>query len=67
MIIGFNTTTYMERTGQDSGNIRAYEISDSLPEGFSSTGEVDKLAEYFLNAAPESFKNGVEAAATGVP
>lgn len=49
-------------SGQDPGNIRAYEISDGLPAGFVSTGEVEKLVEYFLKAAPESFKNGVEAA-----
>ncbi|KAM7519322.1 hypothetical protein LguiB_018284 [Lonicera macranthoides] len=53
-----------EPIDQDFGNIRAYKISDYLLEGFISTGELDKLAEYFLKAAQESYKNGVEAAET---
>ncbi|XP_010549820.1 PREDICTED: UDP-glycosyltransferase 78D2-like [Tarenaya hassleriana] len=40
-------------------NLRTYDVSDGVPEGYVFTGKPQEAIELFLTAAPESFRRGM--------
>ncbi|KAM7472809.1 hypothetical protein LguiA_010992 [Lonicera macranthoides] len=49
-------------SGQYSSNVRAYDVADGSPEGHIYSGGKEEPVEFFLKAAPESFKKAVKVA-----
>nr|QPF47162.1 UDP-glucose:flavonoid 3-o-glucosyltransferase [Clarkia gracilis subsp. sonomensis]QPF47163.1 UDP-glucose:flavonoid 3-o-glucosyltransferase [Clarkia gracilis subsp. sonomensis] len=61
----FNTAVSNRSLGLSAGthgNIRAYDISDGVPEGYVFAGKPQEEIELFMRAAPARFREGVEAA-----
>ncbi|KAK3040323.1 hypothetical protein RJ639_029377 [Escallonia herrerae] len=49
-------------SGQQYDNIRPYDVSDGLPEGFIFAGNVHEPVEAFMNVIPGNFKAGMQEA-----
>ncbi|KAK2987207.1 hypothetical protein RJ640_029092 [Escallonia rubra] len=49
-------------SGQQYDNIRPYDVSDGLPEGYAFAGNVHEPVEAFMKATPGNFKAGMQEA-----
>ncbi|KAK3040318.1 hypothetical protein RJ639_029372, partial [Escallonia herrerae] len=49
-------------SGQQYDNIKPYDVSDGLPEGYVFTGNVHETVEAFMKATPGNFKEGMREA-----
>ncbi|KAL3535342.1 hypothetical protein ACH5RR_003803 [Cinchona calisaya] len=58
----FSSTKRDDDNGENSNNIKAYDVPDGVPDGYVFGGRPTEDIDLFLKVAPENFKTALEAA-----
>ena len=57
-----NSVFRKHKEDRDSNNVRAYDVWDGVPQGYSFTGKPQESIELFMEAAPRSLRLSIAAA-----